>query len=256
MPFGLLPLLLLSFGPLRPLPRTDHSFVVVAQKVGQRENCLSLIPDAIREGAEYVEFDLRETRDKRIVALRDLTINRTTTAVGRIDDYDFAELSFFKLRDSSSNETIPELDSLIRAAKGKVNLLLMIRSASVSKILRQVEKYRIANSLVIGVSTAEDLAAVRSLSPEIPIAFSYSGNGSIEAIWNRTPFEVLLANGNPVSATDLAAVKSMGVAVWGTAQESESAPDLSALEKMGYSGMRTSTPKLMTMMRRKQKGLN
>ena len=256
MPTGLLPLLLLAAGPLRPLPRTDHSFAVVAQKVGQRENCLSMIPDAVREGAEYVEYDLRMTRDKRVVALRDMTINRTTSAVGRIDDYDFAELSFFKLRESNVHETIPDLEALMKAARGRVNLLLMIRSAPVADIVRLVARTRVSNTVVIGVSTVEDLASVRSIAPEVPIAFSYSGSGSIETIWNRTPFEVLLANGDSISASDLAMAKSLGVAVWGTALDSDSAPDPVALEKVGYSGMRTSTPKLMAMMRRKTKGLN
>lgn len=48
---------------------------------------------AIKDKADYIEIDLRETKDGRLIAIHDKTVDRTTDGKGMTDD-----LSWLRLR--------------------------------------------------------------------------------------------------------------------------------------------------------------
>jgi glycerophosphoryl diester phosphodiesterase len=253
MLFGLLPALLLLHGPLRPLPTVDGGFAVIAHRIGEHENSLAFIADAVRDRADYVEIDLRTTRDKKVVALGDLTLNRTTTAVGRIEDYDLAELSFFKLREPAT-ESIPELETLLKAARGKVNVLLVVQTADPGAVSNVLRRNRLGNSLVLALRSAAELKVWRSLVPEIPCALLPAEDMPIASIlrtWQENPFEALLVDHRALTDQDRTSFKSLGVPIWTTSTASdEVGADLGDLAKVGVSGARTSVPRLLALQRK------
>lgn len=57
------------------------------------ENTIAGLHQAHALGAEWVEFDLRLTRDGQVIVMHDATVERTTNGVGRIDEMDFAEIA-------------------------------------------------------------------------------------------------------------------------------------------------------------------
>ncbi|MCL6482167.1 MAG: glycerophosphodiester phosphodiesterase [Firmicutes bacterium] len=56
------------------------------------ENTLAAFRRAVELGAQFIETDLRLTRDSHLVALHDETLDRTTSGHGRVEDYTLAEL--------------------------------------------------------------------------------------------------------------------------------------------------------------------
>ncbi len=56
------------------------------------ENTLPAITAALNAGAEFVEIDLRRTRDDQIVLIHDPTVDRTTNGAGRVSEFSFAQL--------------------------------------------------------------------------------------------------------------------------------------------------------------------
>lgn len=53
-----------------PLPKTAHQFIVVAHRGDHTqapENTLTAFENAIREGVDYVEIDLRTTKDSQLI---------------------------------------------------------------------------------------------------------------------------------------------------------------------------------------------
>jgi len=76
---------------------------------------------AVQMGARFIETDLRLTRDARLVALHDDTVDRTTSGKGAVKDLSLAELRAF---DAGSwfdprfaGERIPTLDELLEFAR-------------------------------------------------------------------------------------------------------------------------------------------
>ncbi|WP_373515206.1 glycerophosphodiester phosphodiesterase [Persicitalea sp.] len=56
------------------------------------ENTLPSLREAIRLGAQMIEFDIQLTRDSVLVLMHDETVDRTTDGHGRVSDLTFAEI--------------------------------------------------------------------------------------------------------------------------------------------------------------------
>lgn len=56
------------------------------------ENSMPAYGAAVALGAEEIEFDLRLTKDNRLVSIHDSTLERTSDGVGKIEDYTLEEL--------------------------------------------------------------------------------------------------------------------------------------------------------------------
>ena len=85
----------------RAMPISDHSyfkpdnFLVIAHRGGRRlgpENTLMTYKRAVELGVDVIELDVRGTKDKKLVALHDATVNRTTNGKGPIHTMTLAQL--------------------------------------------------------------------------------------------------------------------------------------------------------------------
>ena len=56
------------------------------------ENTLVAIQKAIDLGIKHIEIDVHMTKDGHIVAIHDATINRTSSAQGKVSEYTLSEL--------------------------------------------------------------------------------------------------------------------------------------------------------------------
>lgn len=92
---------------------------------GVPENSLTAFRLAMEAGYA-VETDLHLTRDGVLVAFHDDTLYRMTGAEGNIKEKTYAELAKLTLGDSQ--ERIPTFDQLLALIRGKVPLLLELKS--------------------------------------------------------------------------------------------------------------------------------
>lgn len=81
------------------------------------ENTLAAFREAIRLGAQMIEFDVALTKDHKLVVMHDATLNRTTNGQGPVSDFTLEEL---KQLDAGSwkdsrfqGEQIPTLDETL-----------------------------------------------------------------------------------------------------------------------------------------------
>jgi glycerophosphoryl diester phosphodiesterase len=89
------------------------------------ENTLAAFRIAVEMGARFIETDLQLTRDARIVAMHDPTVDRTTGGSGRVGKMTLAELrgldagAWFLSNDGRSfkGERVPTLDEILQFAR-------------------------------------------------------------------------------------------------------------------------------------------
>lgn len=89
------------------------------------ENSMPAFAAAAEQGFG-IECDVQLTRDGRAVVFHDATLERLTTARGRIAAQDLARLTEIRL--NGENGTIPELAEMLAALGGKVPVLIEIKS--------------------------------------------------------------------------------------------------------------------------------
>ena len=130
--------------------------VVIAHRGEHRrhpENTLPAIEGAIAAGADYVEMDVRRSRDGVHLLMHDATIDRTTDGKGRVADLDWTELSgrtvFTEGTTNGPTARIPRLEDALRACRGRIRIYLDFKSGDVAEVARMLRKEGVAGSVVV-----------------------------------------------------------------------------------------------------------
>ena len=148
------------------------------------ENTLAAFKKAVALGTNFIETDLHLTRDARLVAIHDGTVDRTTNGKGAVHDMTLAEL---RRLDAGSwfgseyvGERIPTLDEITAFAK-KYDVVFYLEmkpggswGGEHALIGGLRESGEIARTVVISFD-AEILAGVRKIEPTLMTGLLYDG---------------------------------------------------------------------------------
>jgi glycerophosphoryl diester phosphodiesterase len=148
------------------------------------ENSLAAFKKAVTLGASFIETDLQLTRDARLVAIHDDTVNRTTNGKGAVHDFTLAELrrldagSWFG--SEFAGERVPTIEEILDFAK-KYDVIFYLEMkpggafggehALIGSLRVSGE---IARTIVISFDAAI-LANVRKIEPTVMTGLLYDG---------------------------------------------------------------------------------
>ena len=111
-------------------PSKDH-ILVISHRGDWRyapENSLAAIKRCIELGVDIVEIDVRLTKDGHLVAMHDLTVDRTTNGSGKVSDFTLAEIKELRLKNAcgarGSRQQVPTLEEIMLLAKDKIMINL------------------------------------------------------------------------------------------------------------------------------------
>ncbi|HJT72735.1 MAG TPA: glycerophosphodiester phosphodiesterase family protein [Chitinophaga sp.] len=87
------------------------------------ENSIQGLNNCIAMGVDIAEFDLKKTKDGKLIIMHDNTIDRSTTGKGKPEEYTWDELRKVNLRSGTGHatkHTIPSFNKMLAAAKGRI----------------------------------------------------------------------------------------------------------------------------------------
>lgn len=96
------------------------------------ENTMAAFEKAFEMKADYIEIDVQMTKDGKLIAIHDTTVNRTTNGTGSVGDYTLEEIqqldagSWFG--QEFAGERIPTFEEIIDTYRGKIGLLIELKS--------------------------------------------------------------------------------------------------------------------------------
>lgn len=131
-------LLLASYANAQPnpAPKARHKFIVAAHRGDHTiypENTLEGYAMAIKDGADYIEIDLRTTSDGKLVSMHDATINRMTVGKGLVKDFTLEQLLVLKIKARSSADTatyrIPTFEQILQLCRNKIYIYIDFKEA-------------------------------------------------------------------------------------------------------------------------------
>lgn len=139
------------------------------------ENSLEAIEEAIEDGAEIVEIDVRLTADGVPVLMHDETVDRTTNGKGKVSDFTLAQIKKLRLKEglggataALTEHTVPTLEEAMLVAKDRAIVNLDkgwdIRESMYDVL---VKTDTVDHGLFKGSSNVEDAAAFMAKDPEI-----------------------------------------------------------------------------------------
>lgn len=132
------------------------------------ENTLPSIELAKLVGVDGIEFDVRTTKDKKLVLVHDSDLRRVsqTGTPTKIQNHTLAQISKITLRDNQSS--VPTLDQALRVA-GQVHTFIEIKSEGCARLVADtIGKHPKANVTVVSFKLNE-LAVLRKLCPELEL---------------------------------------------------------------------------------------
>ncbi len=134
------------------------------------ENTVPAFAKAIRMGVDFVEFDVRTTRDGAFFLLHDSTLDGKTDGKGPIDQQTseaIRQLSAgIKFGKPYAEVRLPSLDEFLAATTGKVNLYFDAKAIPPAALAQAVQKYHMAARTVV-YQSAEYLEKLKAIDPTI-----------------------------------------------------------------------------------------
>ena len=167
------------FEPVNP-PRPVQVMVHRGLSKVAPENTRAAIEMAVQDYCEWVEIDLRLTKDGQHVVIHNDTVDATTDGKGRVSEMTLSELqqldagAWFARRFAQSR--LMSLPEVLALAKGKVNLYLDCKQVDPKRLVDEIIAAKMESQVIVyGQSTL--LSQVRDLSHgSLPGMTKYRGN--------------------------------------------------------------------------------
>ncbi|XEC92920.1 glycerophosphodiester phosphodiesterase [Paenibacillus tarimensis] len=142
------------------------------------ENTMAAFDLAVSLGSDFIEIDVRMSKDGQLVVIHDETLDRTTNGQGLVNDYTLEELkaldagSYFD--PAKTQESIPTLEEVLERYTGQTGILIELKDPPLYPDMEQktagiVTRYMENGNIVIQSFHHESMRTMHALLPEIPI---------------------------------------------------------------------------------------
>ena len=172
--------------PTRPAVATRRPNLQIL-RIGHRgaarfapENTLASIEKALELGFEYIEMDVRSTRDSVPVLLHDTTVDRTTNGTGRIGELTYAAVAQLDAGSwfgpEFTGERIPRLEDALQLIQGRACVFWDTKGPPTARMVELFQQYGFDDDCLIitfgGLGRGENARKVEPLLafwPEAPL---------------------------------------------------------------------------------------
>jgi glycerophosphoryl diester phosphodiesterase len=245
--------------PLSGLPAARHAIIVIAHRgdhVEVPENTLAAYEKAIRHGADYVEIDLRTTKDGKLVIMHDASVDRMTNGKGKVQDLEYAAIRQLKITDKSkpgsATYSIPAFREVLNLCKGRIGIYLDFKEADPALAWRQIKEAGMEKNIVVYLNKEEQYGQWKKAAPQMPLMGSLPDTArnsvSMEHFLDKFSLSVLDGSIEEYDAAMLSAAAKRGVAVWLDTQSPDEGPAVwDKLLDSGIKGMQIDHPEKLIL---------
>lgn len=214
------------------------------------ENTLSAIDAAIAEGADYVELDVRRTRDGVLVLLHDRDLRRVAADPRTIWQVDYEELREMDVGTWFSaefaGEQVPTLAEAVERIRGRAGLYLEIKQQPgapdlVDDVIAELEALEMIDQTILAALELSALQQARQLAPDLRLSMLvHSSVGSLASL----PVDILAMRDALATPQNVRLWRSHGyeVHLWTV----NDARDMARLLDIGVDGIITDRPELLS----------
>lgn len=137
-------------------PRNGDVYVIAHRGAHQGipENTLAAYARAIEIGADFVEIDLRTTKDGELVSIHDDTVDAYITegTRGRVRDLTLKQLKSLdigsRVDGQWKDERIPTLDEILTLCRHEIGIYLDLKDASIANVASRIEHHGMQRQVV------------------------------------------------------------------------------------------------------------
>ncbi|MHA1368407.1 MAG: glycerophosphodiester phosphodiesterase [Promethearchaeota archaeon] len=154
------------------------------------ENTLRAFLRAIKEGIDYVEFDVKKTKDNIPVIFHDEFLHRLLGVKGRISDFTLRELKRYKYKDGQEILTLEEYFSI---AGKKIRHLLEIKSLGIEhKIIKLIRSHDLESRVIIQSFNGNVIKRCCKLQPDLDYGLCIGPVGNLGSFGVKSGLHYLM----------------------------------------------------------------
>lgn len=236
-------------------PHAGHPFVVIAHRGDHAlypENTLEAYRQAINDGADFIEIDLRTTKDGGLISLHDATVNRMTNGKGEIKDMTLAEVKNLRVNsvDSLHIFHIPTFAEILKLSKNKINIYIDFKSADAAVVYQILKQFNMEDHALIYINQEAQFGAWRKAAPKMPLMGSLpNGTKTVDDMLRflrQYHFDILDGDYTQYNAGMLNVARENKITVWPDVQSpKEDEKVWTQALGMGFTGVQTDKPALL-----------
>lgn len=244
-----------TFAQKVALPKTKNSYIVIAHRGAHNEtpeNTLSAYQKAIDLGVDFVEVDLRTSKDGQLVIMHDATIKRMAGVNKHIKDINLDSLKLLKIKEFMHPEwgefSIPTFKEVLALCKNKTNIYLDFKEASAKAAYTEIVESGMEKNVIVYINSKVQFMDWRQTAPNIPLITSLpkavKTPVEMEEFLNTTKVDILDGNYSEYNAETINAAKQKNVPVWADIQSVSEGPEQwKKAIAVGIIGLQTDHPK-------------
>ncbi|WP_111308053.1 glycerophosphodiester phosphodiesterase [Confluentibacter sediminis] len=160
-------------GDSLPPPKNGNTYVIAHRGAHQDapENTLSAYQKAIEMGCDFVEIDIRKTKDGKFVSIHNEDIDAYfKEKTGKVNSFLLSELKQMPLAKKNGNMTddfIPTLEDILKLCKGKIGIYLDLKEADIKGQVQIIKEFKMERHVVWYIYPGEN-EAIKELNKYCP----------------------------------------------------------------------------------------
>lgn len=167
------------------------------------ENTKAAAQVCIDLGVEYIEVDVRTSKDGVLYILHDPTVDRTTNGTGRIADLTSDQIDALDagswLDPKFSSERVPRLDDFLRWIKGKAKVYFDVKACDPEKLIKLIHDTGFEKDCFLWSGDDAIMNALREKAPKLPLKVNVITPEDVKAA--KTQYNARIVEFRPNSAT-------------------------------------------------------
>lgn len=132
------------------------------EHIRHAENSIASIQSAAELGADFVELDVRATRDGKLVLMHDKTVDRTTDGHGSVHSLTLEQIRGLHFR--TYGDAVTTFDEALEIAHGRISVYLDWKDASPKTIFQVLSAHGMLKSVVV-YGDRHELQQLEKLAP-------------------------------------------------------------------------------------------
>ncbi|MFB9844802.1 glycerophosphodiester phosphodiesterase family protein [Mucilaginibacter ginsenosidivorans] len=242
-----------AYAQPNPPPPARHSFIVISHRgdhVKCPENTLAGYAEAIKNEADYIEIDLRTTKDGELVSMHDGTVNRMTEGKGNVKDLTLAEMEqlHVKSKDSLDKDIyrVPTFKQILGLCKDKIYIYIDYKNADAAVTYAMLKEYGMEKQVLVYINNPQQFVDWRKIAPGMPLMVSMPGNvkdeAGMKAFIDKVKPDILDGGWKEYTPAMVASARAMGLTVWPDIQSANESQNWDEALAKGFNGLQTDHP--------------
>lgn len=181
------------------------------------ENTIPAYRSAVEMGVDFIEIDIRRTKDGRLVLMHDRTVDRTTNETGQL-----ASMTFDQVRALDASKgfpayrgtRVPTLDEAMDVVQGtRTGIYLDCKDVGARELVDAIERHKLSEQVVI-YAGRELLTQILALRPALKAMPEASNPAVLKDMIDKLHLRVAAFDARDFNDETIAVAKSANVEIY------------------------------------------